>query len=133
MRARWIGLTALVASGAAACSDAHQPELSPLAQEGRRVYQNVCIACHNGDPNQDGSAGPAIAGSSRELIEARVLRAEYPPGYTPKRRGHVMPRLPYLADKIDALAAYLAEVNRGGAGAAGAPAKPSSAGGAPTG
>jgi len=121
-RARWTCLTALVASCVAACSDSGGRQLSPLAQEGRRVYQNVCIACHNGDPTQDGSAGPAIAGSSRELIEARVLRAEYPPGYTPKRPGRAMPRLDYLADKIDPLAAYLAEVGPASAGAAGAPA-----------
>ena len=100
----------MAALAAAACSDTGKHELSPLAQEGQHTYQSVCIACHNGDPNQDGSAGPAIAGSSRELIEARVLRASYPPGYTPKRPGNAMPRLEYLADKIDALAAYLAEV-----------------------
>lgn len=103
-------LAALVAGCAAACSDAGRGSLSPLALQGERVYRNVCIACHNGDPTQDGSAGPAIAGSSRELIEARVLRGEYPPGYTPKRPGNAMPRFEYLADQVDALAAYLAEV-----------------------
>jgi mono/diheme cytochrome c family protein len=92
-----------------ACGQGSQGELSPLAQEGRQVYLNVCIACHNGVPAQDGSVGPAIAGASRELIEAKVLRGEYPPGYTPKRPGGAaMPRFEYLADKIDALAAYLA-------------------------
>jgi mono/diheme cytochrome c family protein len=105
-RARWLWL---VAVAAAACSDPAAGQLSPLAQEGQRTYQSICIVCHNGDPTKDGAAGPAIAGSSRELIEARVLRAEYPPGYTPKRAGNAMPRFEYLADKIDALAAYLAE------------------------
>ena len=109
MRAWIVGL-ALGSVAAAACSDARRPELSPLAQQGERVYQNVCIACHNGDPTQDGAAGPAIAGSSRALIEARVLRGVYPPGYTPKRAGKAMPRFEYLANDIDALAAYLAEV-----------------------
>ena len=83
-------LGALIACGSAACSSS--ADLSPLAQQGQRVYQNVCIACHNGDPTQDGSAGPAIAGSSRELVEARVLHASYPPGYTPKRQSNAMPR-----------------------------------------
>jgi mono/diheme cytochrome c family protein len=115
----------LAACCAAACSDrAGQHALSPLAEQGRRTYQSVCIVCHNGDPTQDGAAGPAIAGSSRELLEARVLRGEYPPGYTPKRPGAAMPRFEYLADQIDALAAYLAEV-----GPASAPAP----GGTPTG
>jgi len=90
--------------------------LSPLAQEGQRVYQNVCIACHNGDPNRDGSPGPAIAGSSRALLEARVVHGSYPPGYQPKRPGAAMPRFEFLADKIDALAAYLDEVQPDGAG-----------------
>lgn len=110
MRARWKILAALVATGAASCSDASSSKLSPLAQQGQRVYQNVCIACHNGDPTQDGAVGPAIAGSSRELIEARVVHGTYPPGYTPKRPGsNVMPRFEYLSDQIDALAAYLAK------------------------
>jgi mono/diheme cytochrome c family protein len=101
----------LLLLAAAACSDGSRGvELSPLAQQGRQTYLSVCIACHNGDPTRDGAAGPAIAGSSRELLEARVLRGEYPPGYTPKRPGAAMPRFEYLADKIDALAAYLAEV-----------------------
>jgi mono/diheme cytochrome c family protein len=94
---------------AVACSDAPETRNpSPLVEQGRRVYQNVCIACHAGDPTQDGAVGPAIAGASRELLEARVVRGEYPPGYTPKRAGNAMPRFEYLADQIDALAAYLA-------------------------
>ena len=97
---------------ALACSPA-QSQLSPLASEGEKVYQNVCIACHNGDPNRDGALGPANAGSSAELLSAKVLRGEYPPGYTPKRPGSTtMPPFPYLADKIPALAAYLEEVRR---------------------
>ena len=95
---------------AAACSSGEPAEIPDLAKRGERVYQNVCIACHNGNPNLDGAIGPAIAGSSRELLEARVVRGEYPQGYTPKRPGSLtMPRLDYLADQIDALHAYLAE------------------------
>ena len=43
----------------------------------------------------------------------KVLRGEYPPGYTPKRESHAMIPLPYLKDKIPALAAYLASVQAG--------------------
>ena len=89
-----------------------KPTLSAAAQQGERVYLNVCVACHNGDPNEDGSVGPAHAGASRELIEAKVIRGEYPPGYTPKRAGGVMPKFPYLADQIDDLTAYLDAVKR---------------------
>jgi mono/diheme cytochrome c family protein len=104
---------AAIAVFALACSRADQPELSDLARDGEKVYQNVCIACHNGNPNLDGALGPANAGSSQELLAAKVLRGEYPPGYAPKRPGsNAMPRFEYLADKIPALAAYLAEVKR---------------------
>lgn len=86
--------------------------LSEAAQRGQRTYQNVCIACHAPDPSVDGTLGPAIAGSSLELIEGRVLRNEYPPGYTPKRNSTVMPVFPYLEDKLPDLAAYLAEAKK---------------------
>lgn len=74
---------------------------------GERVYKNVCVACHAPDPKLEGILGPAIAGSSRELIEARVLHATYPEGYTPKRNSQVMPKLPHLATSIDDLTAFL--------------------------
>jgi mono/diheme cytochrome c family protein len=76
--------------------------------QGRQAYLSSCIACHNADPTQEGSLGPALAGSSRELLEAKVLRGEFPAGYTPKRPSRTMPKFEYLADGIDGLAAYLA-------------------------
>jgi mono/diheme cytochrome c family protein len=92
------------------CSDGGgAPQLSEAARRGKVAYDGVCIACHNPNPALDGSLGPANAGASRELLEARVLRAEYPPGYQPKRDSKAMPAMPHLADKIDDLAAYLAE------------------------
>jgi len=97
---------ALAALAACSGEDAATPQ-TPYAQ-GERVYKSVCIACHNADPSLPGAVGPAIAGSSRELIEARVLRGEYPEGYTPKRSGRTMPQFPYLAESIDGLTAYLA-------------------------
>jgi mono/diheme cytochrome c family protein len=103
---------ALLAAAAVACGEARDPDApprDPLAVQGERVYQNVCIACHHGNPARDGALGPAIAGSSRALLEAKVLRGEYPPGYTPKRETAAMPRFEYLADDIPALEAYLAE------------------------
>jgi mono/diheme cytochrome c family protein len=96
-------------SGAApAKPTAAQPEAAadPVA-EGRKVYLGNCIACHNPDPKLDGPLGPAIAGSSAALIEARVVHGEYPEGYTPKRQTRNMVPLPYLAPKVDLLAAYL--------------------------
>ena len=66
-----------------------------------------CIACHNNDPAKDGPIGPAIKGSPKELLAARVLSMSYPPGYTPKRPTKVMPQFPYLKSEIPYLAAYL--------------------------
>jgi mono/diheme cytochrome c family protein len=86
----------------------------PAVARGRTVYASVCTACHNADPNRDGSLGPANAGASRELLEAKLLRGEYPPGYAPKRPSNVMPRFENLAGSIDDLAAFLAAEKRGG-------------------
>jgi mono/diheme cytochrome c family protein len=82
-----------------------------LAERGKTIYLSVCIACHNANPALDGSVGPAIAGSSEALLEAKVIHGNYPPGYKPKRPGSgAMPRFPHLADQIPALAAYLESV-----------------------
>jgi len=91
------------------CGEGEKDSTS-AAERGRRVYLVNCTACHNTDPALPGSIGPAVAGSKRELIEARVLRAEYPPGYTPKRPTRAMAALPQLAGSIDDLTAYLASV-----------------------
>ena len=79
----------------------------PDWQRGRAVYLANCVACHNLDPSKDGPIGPALKGSSRELIEYRVLRTEYPPGYKPKRNTKLMPTFPYLKSEIPYLVAYL--------------------------
>ena len=103
---------------ATACSRASEDAprsaaLSPAAAEGRQVYAANCTACHNQDPSQAGALGPPVAGSSAELLEAKVLHGEYPSDYLPKRASHAMVPLPHLAKEIPALAAYLASVSKG--------------------
>lgn len=98
------GLAGLVL---AACSDPAAGRLSPEAQRGRQVYLAQCTACHASDPAQDGPVGPAVKGASRELLEARLVRGDYPSGYTPRRPGRVMPPMPHLAGSLSELAAYL--------------------------
>jgi hypothetical protein len=71
------------------------------------VYLTKCTECHNPNPEKDGPLGPAVKGSSRELLEARLLRGSYPPGYTPKRNTAVMQPQPALAPTIPDLAAFL--------------------------
>lgn len=97
------------ASGTAESPPAAPAEVSPedLIEAGRVSYNANCIACHSMDPTQDGALGPAVATASLELLEARVLRAEYPEGYAPKRNTRVMVALPHLERQLPALAAYL--------------------------
>ena len=95
----------------AACSkdsdQSSQPAIDADSQRGRAIFVANCVACHNNDPSKDGPIGPAIKGSAKELLAARVLSTSYPPGYTPKRPTKVMPQFPYLESEIPYLAAYL--------------------------
>jgi mono/diheme cytochrome c family protein len=108
--ARWI-LVFLLALGASACTKESDPSIKKAAggdsRRGRALYLSNCVACHNSDPSKDGPVGPAIKGSSEALIEARVLRGAYPPGYKPKRKTSAMPAQPYLKSSIPDLAAFL--------------------------
>jgi mono/diheme cytochrome c family protein len=84
-----------------------QSALSPEAERGRQVYLAHCTSCHSSEPAQNGPLGPAVKGSSRALLEARLLRGAYPPGYTPKRPSAVMQPMPHLAGSLDDLGAFL--------------------------
>ena len=98
----------IVATAAAlALSACSSEKLSPEAERGRQLYLSSCIACHAADPAQPGPVGPEVKGSSAELLEAKLLRGAYPPGYKPKRPTAVMPPQPQIARDIPALAAYL--------------------------
>jgi mono/diheme cytochrome c family protein len=100
---------ALLVAGAAALALAAcgREPLSPEAERGRQVYLSQCASCHGPDPSQPGPVGPAVKGASRELLEAKILRGTYPPGYRPKRPTAVMPPQPHLAGDIPALAEHL--------------------------
>ena len=71
------------------------------------MYVAHCTACHSFNPEQNGAVGPAIKGSALELIRARVMRADYPAGYSPKRATHLMPKLPLEEEDVKALHAFL--------------------------
>ncbi len=100
------GAPAQTPANAPPAQEADDP--AALATRGRAVYTANCIACHNPDPSLEGGIGPAIAGSTLELLEARVMRNEYPEGYKPKRETKAMIPLPYLEKDLAALAAFLA-------------------------
>lgn len=90
-------------TGASVATDPQQT----LIEQGRKTYIAHCISCHNINPRQDGALGPALAGSSLELLNVKVLTGEYPPGYKPRRETKAMAPLPMLKDKIEALHAFL--------------------------
>ncbi len=99
--------SALAALAALALAGCGTGEGDGAAARGRTVYLAQCTACHATDPRQPGPVGPPVQGASRALLEARILHAGYPPGYTPKRSSAVMQAMPQLAPSIPDLAAYL--------------------------
>jgi len=78
-----------------------------LFEKGKQIYTANCVSCHGADPKKDGSIGPAIWGSSLELISHRVLTSDYPEGYKPKRSTTIMSALPYLQKDLPALHHFL--------------------------
>jgi len=102
-----LGLSLFAAAGCGEQGGGTQTELQRQAKRGRAVFLANCVACHNNDPSRDGPIGPAIKGSSQELLMARVLSSKYPPNYRPKRSTNIMPQFPFLKDEIPNLTAYL--------------------------
>ncbi|MBL8021259.1 MAG: cytochrome c [Leptospirales bacterium] len=79
-----------------------------LKTDGRKLYIANCIACHSGDPKQDGTVGPSLAGSSFELLKAKLIEGKYPAGYAGKRPiSGTMPKYPFSDDQIKSLEAFL--------------------------
>src|SRR5437762_5402663 len=108
MKILLIGIVALVLVSCSKDSNkSKQSAKNADWERGRAVYAANCVACHNSDPSKDGPIGPAIKGSSEELLESRVLSSAYPPNYKPKRPTKVMPQFPFLKDEIPYLVAYL--------------------------
>ena len=103
---RWVAapILALVS----ACGQDADPDQDPVVARGEKIYRNICVVCHNADPNLEGVQGPAIAHATLELLEYKVLRGEYPPGHKPVRETAQMPRFDYLEPNLGELAAFLA-------------------------
>ena len=100
----------LLLAAAVACSEGETSDpQAALVKRGQQVYATNCTACHAPEPTQAGPVGPAVAGAPLALLEAKVLRNEYPPGYTPQRDTKAMIPLAHLEPELPALAAYLAE------------------------
>lgn len=79
-----------------------------LKADGRKLYIANCLACHSGDPKQDGTVGPSLAGSNFEVLKAKLVEGKYPAGYAGKRPlSGTMPRYPFTDDQIKSLEAFL--------------------------
>jgi mono/diheme cytochrome c family protein len=109
LRPRLLSLLLLEAMGLLACSEGASDPQTALVKRGEQVYLNNCTACHSRNPREAGPVGPPLAGSPLELLQAKVLRNEYPPGYTPKRETKAMIALPHLEPELPAIAAFLAK------------------------
>ncbi len=85
--------------------------LSAAGERGRIAFATFCFPCHSPiNPHRNGQLGPAVARSSKELLEAKVLSGTYPPGYQPKQAGAQMVPLPHVKAQLGDIEAFLAEV-----------------------
>jgi mono/diheme cytochrome c family protein len=99
-------LAAIALETLSACNRKETPS-DPLVAKGQANYAAHCTACHNRNPAQEGTLGPAVTGSSLELLKARVIHGTYPAGYTPKRETQIMQRLPLTEEDVEAIHAFL--------------------------
>lgn len=88
------------------------PETSPaLVAQGKIIYESNCISCHNKNPSEKGSVGPAQAQTPWEVVKVKVVTGRYPealpPGYVPARTTKAMRAFPKLEKDLPALWAYL--------------------------
>lgn len=110
-RALIVGLASLIFIG---CTKKETKNLDPQTmtleqklERGRSIYLANCAACHNANPQIDGSIGPAVFGSSLDLIKARLMEAKYPEGYKPKKDSATMVKLPHLEKEIPFIFEFL--------------------------
>ena len=77
-RARCAATLLVVSTLLAACGGPDGPRLSDAAERGRGTFAAFCAACHNyRNPFADGQTGPAIARSSLDLLQRKVLFGKY--------------------------------------------------------
>lgn len=110
MRKKWPWIVVLGMLVLGACKSKESlppPGGEPNPDRGRRVYLTTCTECHNPNPANAGPIGPAVKGSSEELLRARVMTATYPVGYKPKRKTAAMDPIPEMEPYIRDLAAFL--------------------------
>ncbi len=103
---RWLAVV-VMAVALGGCSDPPSGSTNPAAERGRQIYLAQCVSCHGPDPASAGPIGPPIKGTPPEVIESKVVRGTYPPGYKPKRPTAAMPPIAALAPDVPALVEFL--------------------------
>lgn len=102
--------------GAAVKEEVFVPEAAPestpaLVAQGKVIYEANCLSCHNKNPSQPGSIGPAQAFTPWEVVKVKVVTGRYPkalpPGYTPARTTKAMRAFPKLEKDLPAIFSYL--------------------------
>ena len=101
-------LAMLVWGALVACSDQKVETETTAYERGQTLYLNICVVCHDADPSLEGGLGPVVAKASLELLRAKVLRGEYPEGFSPLLDTKQMPVFEYLEPHLPDLAAFLA-------------------------
>ena len=83
--------------------------LSPeqLVARGKLIYAQNCISCHNVNPKEAGTVGPALLQDSQEVLRFKIVGGASPAGYKPQRSTAIMPLFPQLEKEIPAIEAYL--------------------------
>jgi mono/diheme cytochrome c family protein len=76
-------------------------------KDSKSLFISKCVMCHNVNPTKPGSIGPAISGSSLELIKLKTQKRQYPKGYVPKRKTKVMPIVKLTEQEIKLIHSYL--------------------------
>jgi mono/diheme cytochrome c family protein len=88
------------------------PTDQTLILEGKKIYLQNCVRCHNTNPHKAGSIGPDLYSTPEEVFHTKVPNGKYPKGYTPKRKSRVMPRFKHLTERVDLIYSYIRSIKK---------------------
>jgi len=74
---------------------------------GQALYTANCTSCHNSNPTFMGPIGPALKGSSWQLVQVKTTYGTYPKGYMPKRATNMMPQFKFTPEQILQITDYI--------------------------
>lgn len=89
------------------CNKSEEIYSPAVVENGKRLYETSCTACHSKEVGSDGDIGPSLYGSSFALLRTKILKGEYPDSYAPKRDTQNMGIINLKEEEIRAIYAYL--------------------------